>query len=220
MDVVAGVERGHAAQVAALGADLAARPPDDVVHVGGVEAVKVNVRVVAATNRDLEQMVESGAFRQDLYYRLNIFPIQLPPLREHREDIRPLGAYFLSRLSARMHRKPPSVPEAVWRRLEAHDWPGNVRELENVIERALILSPGGELVVPPVGVLETAAVSSAAAVSGAAVPFFDDAMRDLLRRALEAANGRIYGPGGAADLLRLKPTTLQGKLRKYGMRET
>jgi formate hydrogenlyase transcriptional activator len=191
----------------------------EVVRVGGTEGVRVDVRVVAATNRDLEQMVESGAFRQDLYYRLNIFPIHLPPLREHREDIRPLGAYFLSRLSARMHRKPPVVPEAVWLRLEAHDWPGNVRELENVIERALILSPGGELVVPTVEVLETAAVSSAAAGSGAAVPFFDDAMRDLLRRALEAANGRIYGPGGAADLLRLKPTTLQGKLRKYGMRE-
>jgi formate hydrogenlyase transcriptional activator len=204
----------------------------EVVRVGGGEGVKVNVRVVAATNRDLEQMVETGAFRRDLYYRLNIFPIHLPPLREHREDIRSLGAYFLSHMSARMHRKPPVVSEAVWRLLEAHDWPGNVRELENILERALILSPGEELVVPPVGASETTAArqpaaaaekrsvsSAAAAESKATVPSFDDATRDLLRRALEAAGGRIYGPGGAADLLRLKPTTLQGKLRKYGLRQ-
>jgi formate hydrogenlyase transcriptional activator len=193
----------------------------EVVRVGGDEGVKVDVRVVAATNRNLERMVESGAFRQDLYYRLNVFPIRLPPLREHREDLRALGAYFLSRLSARMHRKPPVVPEAAWRRLEAYDWPGNVRELENLIERALILSPGDELVVPSVGAVEQApppSASGAAAASGASVPTFDDAMRDLLGRALEAASGRIYGPGGAADLLRLKPTTLQGKLRKYGLK--
>jgi len=190
----------------------------EIARVGGVEAVKVNVRVAAATNRDLEQMVESGAFRRDLYYRLNVFPIHLPPLREHREDIRPLGIHFLARLSARMHRKPPAVSEAVWRRLEAHDWPGNIRELENFLERALILSPGEELVMPVLGGAETAALPSAsAAASGPPVPSFDEATRELLRRALEEAGGRIYGPGGAADRLRLKPTTLQGKLRRYGL---
>lgn len=191
----------------------------EIARIGGVEAVRVNVRVVAATNRDLEHMVESGAFRRDLYYRLNVFPIHLPPLREHREDIRPLAAHFLSRLSARMHRKPPVVPEAVWRRLEAHDWPGNIRELENLLERALILSPGTELMMPGVGAPEREALPSARAEAlSASVPSFDEATRELLRLALEKADGRIYGPGGAADLLRLKPTTLQAKLRRYGLR--
>ncbi len=199
---------------------LRALQEKEISRVGGAEAVKVNVRVVAATNRDLEQLVESGVFRRDLYYRLNVFPIHVPPLRLHREDIRPLVRHFLSRLSARMHRRPPAVPEDLWRRLEIYDWPGNIRELENFVERALILSPGDTLVVPEVGNSGRAVDSPRGAVEAEArVPSFDQATRDLLRRALDAADGRIYGPGGAADLLKLKPTTLQGKLRKYGMKE-
>jgi formate hydrogenlyase transcriptional activator len=198
---------------------LRALQEKEIVRVGGAEAVKVNVRVVAATNRDLEQMVETGAFRRDLYYRLNIFPVHILPLRERREDIRPLTLYFLSRLSARMHRKPPVVSDEAWRRLESHEWPGNIRELENLIERALILSPGSELSVPEVRTTGTAAVPvSGAAAEGSFVPPFDDAVRELLRRAMVEADGRIYGQGGAADRLRLKPTTLQGKLRKYGLK--
>ena len=116
-----------------------------VERVGGAEPVRVDVRVVAATNRNLEEMVARGTFRADLYYRLAVFPVELPALRERREDVRPLGAYFLARHAAAMHRRPPHVSEDVWRALEAHDWPGNIRELENFLQRALILSPGPEL---------------------------------------------------------------------------
>ena len=188
-----------------------------VERVGGTEPVTVDVRVVAATNRDLEEMVARGTFRSDLYYRLAVFPIELPPLRERREEVRPLAAHFLTRHAALMHRRPPRVSEESWRALEAHDWPGNVRELENYVQRALILSPGPELVLPalPAG-LERA--TPAAAQAPQAPGRFDDEVRTLIERALDHAGGRVYGPGGAASLLGLRPTTLQGKMRKYGVR--
>jgi formate hydrogenlyase transcriptional activator len=190
----------------------------EVQRVGGTEPVPVNVRVVAATNRDLEAMVRAGTFREDLYYRLNVFPILLPPLRERREDIRPLARWFLSRHAAAMHRKPPEVPEAAFRALEAYPWPGNVRELENFLQRALILSPGPVLVLPELPGTTASSPAPVSAASGPAVPRpWDEEMRDLLTRALEACEGRVYGPAGAAALLGLKPTTLQGKLKKYGV---
>jgi formate hydrogenlyase transcriptional activator len=187
----------------------------EVQRVGGTESVPVDVRVIAATNRDLEKLVQQGTFRSDLYYRLAVFPVELPPLRQRREEIRPLGTYFLARHAALMHRKPPQVSEATWRALESHPWPGNVRELENALQRALILSPGPELQVPDL----PAAARPAPAAGPAGVPgHFDDEMRALLERALQATGGRIYGPEGAAALLGLKPTTLQGKLRRFGVR--
>ncbi|HZY02241.1 MAG TPA: sigma 54-interacting transcriptional regulator [Anaeromyxobacteraceae bacterium] len=207
----------------------------ELTRVGGTETVSVDVRVVAATNRNLEEMVERGAFRQDLYYRLAIVPIQLPPLRERPEDIRPLATHFLARQAALMHRRPPSVPEAAWRALEAWPWPGNVRELENFLQRALIFSTGSELTLPelpppersggaaPVGGGSQATRSPPPAARQAHPPgpaltppgCFDDEVKALLTRALAAAGGRVYGPGGAAALLGLKPTTLQGKMRRY-----
>jgi formate hydrogenlyase transcriptional activator len=186
-----------------------------IERVGGEESVAVDVRVVAATNRSLERMVEEGAFRTDLYYRLSIFPIHLPPLRERREDIRPLAQHLLERHAARMHRRAPQVPEHLWPSLEAYSWPGNVRELENYLERALIMSPGPLLRAAAPGSEQTAPIPAAAA---AALPRFDEAVRALLAQALEATGGRIYGPAGAAALLGLRPTTLQGKLRKHGLK--
>ena len=191
----------------------------ELQRVGGSESVKVDVRVVAATNRDLEKMVAEGTFRSDLYYRLSVFPLQLPPLRERREEIRPLASYFLGRQAALMNRKPPNVPEPVWAALEAHAWPGNVRELENFLQRALILSPGPELRLPEP--FAPAALSARAPEARGEPPLrprrFDEEMRDLLGRALASCGGRVYGPEGAAALLGLKPTTLQGKLKKYGV---
>jgi formate hydrogenlyase transcriptional activator len=176
----------------------------------------VNVRVVAATNRDLERMVAEGTFRSDLYYRLAVLPVNLPPLRERPADVRPLAAYFLAREAALMHRKPPAVPEAVWAALERHPWPGNIRELENYLQRALILSPGPELQLPEPPVAPTA--DRAAQPPSAGPPGrFADEVRTLIERALAACGGRVYGPQGAATLLGLKPTTLQGKMRKYGI---
>jgi formate hydrogenlyase transcriptional activator len=181
-----------------------------VERVGGTAAVPVNVRVVAATNRDLEELVARGAFRADLYYRLAVFPVELPPLRERRDEVRALGAYLLARHAALMHRRPPRVAEETWAALEAHDWPGNVRELENLLQRALILSPGDELRLPPL----PASPSARPPAQGAPGPF-DAEVRALLLRALDHCGGKVYGPGGAAALLGLRPTTLQGKLRRH-----
>jgi formate hydrogenlyase transcriptional activator len=187
-----------------------------IERVGGTEPVRVDVRVVAATNRDLEEMVARGTFRADLYYRLAVFPVELPPLRERREEIRPLVNHFLARHAALMHRRPPRVPEDVWRALEAHDWPGNVRELENFLQRALILSPGPELVPPELR--SGLGRRPAAEPEAPGVPReFDEEVRALITRALEHAGGRVYGPGGAAALLGLRPTTLQGKMKRYGV---
>ncbi len=186
----------------------------ELTRVGGAEAVKVDVRVVAATNRDLEAAVAAGAFRQDLYYRLAVFPVRLPPLRERPGDLRPLAGHFLRRHAAAMHRRPPEVPEAFWRALAAHAWPGNVRELENYVQRALILSPGPVLEVP-------VQLGGAARAPAAARPVgtFEEEARAVIERALTEAGGRVYGPHGAAALLGLKPTTLQGKMKKYGIGE-
>jgi len=186
-----------------------------VERVGGTEPVRVDVRVVAATNRNLEEMVARGTFRTDLYYRLAAFPVELPPLRERREEIRALGGYFLARQAALMHRRPPRVGEEAWRALEGHSWPGNVRELENFLERALILSPGPDLVLPD---LPAPAARGPAPASAAGPRPFDEEVRALLERALAHCGGRVYGPGGAAALLGLRPTTLQGKLKRYRVR--
>jgi formate hydrogenlyase transcriptional activator len=205
----------HAVQVRLL----RALQEHEIVRIGSNEPIQIDVRVIAATHQPLERMVEERSFRSDLYYRLNIFPIQIPPLRERREDIRPLVEYFLGRHAATMHIKPPVLSEDALRMLEAYDWPGNVRELENYLARALIMSrgqepvlpellPGTKLQGPPLDMLETQKK----------VPGFDQTVRSLLRQALGATGGRIYGPSGAAALLGLRPTTLQGKMRKYGIK--
>ena len=201
----------------------------ELSRVGATDTVKVDVRVVAATNRDLERAVAAGAFRQDLYYRLAVFPVKLPPLRERTDDLEPLARHFLARHAAAMHRRPPEVPEGFWAALRAHRWPGNVRELENFVQRALILSPGpvlelaelmGALAPGPLGAgsAEPVTVASHAGGAGATGTFQDEA-RAVIERALEASGGRIYGPHGAAARLGLKPSTLQGKMKRYGIGE-
>jgi formate hydrogenlyase transcriptional activator len=187
-----------------------------VERVGGNDGVKVDVRVVAATNRNLEEMVARGTFRADLYYRLAVFPVELPPLRERREEIRPLANHLLARHAALMHRRPPHVGEEAWRALEAYDWPGNVRELENFLQRALILSPGHDLALPSLPSPAFRAQEPAQA-SDAAPGRFDDEVRRLIERALSHAGGKVYGSDGAAATLGLRPTTLQGKMKKYGV---
>jgi len=144
----------------------------------------------------------------------------VPPLRERREDVRPLASYFVARHAARMNRKPPRISERAWQVLEAHDWPGNVRELENYLERSLILCHGAELTLEegPSAERRTAPPRPEAQEQRPGVRPFEEAVRELLREALEAAGGRIYGPDGAAALLGLKPTTLQSKLQRYGVR--
>jgi formate hydrogenlyase transcriptional activator len=191
-------------------------------RVGGTEPVDVDVRVVAATHRDLEARVAAGAFREDLYYRLAVFPIALPPLRERPEDLRPLVEHFVARHAAQAGRRPPEIPDAFWGALRQHGWPGNVRELENVIQRALILSPGDVLELPgPLGSESALAPPPAAPPEPEDRPLgtFDDEVRSVIERALDGCGGRIYGPHGAAARLGLKPSTLQGKMKRYGVPE-
>lgn len=181
-----------------------------VERLGGGEAVAVDVRLIAATNRDLAADAHTGAFRADLFYRLNVFPIALPPLRDRAGDIPALCEHFLTHF-ARAHGKPASViPTGTLRRLAAHDWPGNVRELQNVIERAVIVSDGAELAVDPAWLAPSAPAETART--------WADQEKARLLAALRAAGGRVYGPGGAAQRLGLKPTTLYGKMRKHGLK--
>jgi formate hydrogenlyase transcriptional activator len=189
----------------------------EIERVGGENTYSVDVRLIAATHQPLEQMIAGGTFRSDLYYRLNIFPITLPPLRERLADLPVLAETLLERLAQRHGRLPPRFLPEVMDRLTRHSWPGNVRELENLLERALILTPGREpLALPPEFVgLGTAAQTRPTA--GSTVLSLDMALRQAIERALHESGGQIYGERGAAALLGVKPTTLQSKMRKLGI---
>ena len=177
-------------------------------RLGSTRTIKVNVRLVVATNRDLTGMVADKEFRSDLYYRLNVFPLTVPALRDRREDIPLLVRYFAQKFARRMNKKIDSISTEGMAALSQYDWPGNVRELENVIERATILSQGGEL---SVSVEKVASISNAATQS---VTTLEAAERDHIVRALQAAKWIIGGPNGAAVKLGMKRTTLQSKMHK------
>jgi len=204
---------------------LRALQEGEVERLGGDRAIAVDVRIVAATHRPLEAMVEGGAFRADLYYRLNVFPVVVPPLRERPEDLEPLVEHLLARAAARLGRRIPRVPPAALARLAGYAWPGNARELANVLERALILSRGDELKLddwPPARVgAPPPAPAGGTADRPARDGSFADALRRTIAQALAACDGRIYGASGAAARLGLKPSTLQSKMKRLGIeRET
>jgi len=195
-------------------------------RVGEEATRRTDVRVVAATNRDLGKDVEAGRFRRDLFHRLNVFPIVLPPLRERAGDIPRLAAHFLSQASQRHRRPGLRLTEPALRTLEAYAWPGNVRELQHVIERAVLLSSDSGLrldrVLPEVdGATVGHTEQSPHGAPAAVVPEIEWRRREQenLRAALLQAGGRIYGPDGAADLLGVKPTTLISRLKALGLRE-
>ncbi len=200
-------------------------------RVGGSNLIKVDVRVIAATNRDLFRSASEGTFRQDLYYRLNVFPVQLPPLRERCEDIPPLVHYFVRRFSLKIGRKITRIQRETMERLMNYNWPGNVRELENVIERAVILSTGIELEVGPGVLPEIAAVASAQAVVPRTAPeekgpeapspqSIDQVERNHILEVLMRTNWRIEGSDGAAALLNLNPSTLRSRMKKLGVQRS
>ena len=202
-------------------------------RLGGNRTLHVDVRVVAATNSELVQLVAEKKFRSDLYYRLNVFPIQLPPLRERPEDVPLLVRYFVQKFSRRQNKTVEYIPADVMDALIHYPWPGNIRELENLIERAVLLSPGRELRVP---VAELKALSQGGSSSmgiadnlGLALPMppgssshsivsLEEADRQHILRALRQTEWRIAGPHGAANLLGLKRTTLQARMRKLGIK--
>jgi transcriptional regulator with GAF, ATPase, and Fis domain len=180
-------------------------------RLGGTQTIPVNVRLVAATNRDLTKMVADKEFRSDLYYRLRVFPIMIPPLRERREDIPLLVNYFVDKHSRRLDRKIETIPPDIMRALTRWEWPGNIRELENFIERAVLLSKGPALRVP-LAELEVPEESNPEGDST-----LEATEREHILRVLRETKGKIAGPQGAAARLGLKRTTLNSKLKKLGI---
>ena len=178
---------------------------------------------MAATNRDLERDVKSGQFREDLFYRLSVFRMRVPPLRERLEDVPLLAAHFVERAQKRLNLKPVRLPRTEVARLTDYEWPGNVRELQNVVERAAILSRGGALrfeelrVSSPPSAGEHSKPSSCGRGPRTEVEL-KRAAREATLAALQESGGRIYGPGGAAERLGVKPTTFASRLRALGLR--
>jgi formate hydrogenlyase transcriptional activator len=184
-------------------------------RLGSARTQRVDVRFVAATNRDLARMVEDGSFRSDLYYRLNVFPITVPPLRERAEDIPALALHFVTQCARRLGRPVPSVSPAVMDVLARWTWPGNIRELQNVIERGVIQSTGSDFVLPLQDVQPKAPARPLGSKQAATL---QEAEREAIVRALRESGGVIAGPAGAAARLGLQRTTLQGKMRRLGIR--
>jgi formate hydrogenlyase transcriptional activator len=178
-------------------------------RLGSSRTIHVDIRMIAATHRDLSAMIRNNQFREDLFYRLNVFPIEIPPLRERREDIRLLVPFFVSRFSRRMQRQIRYISRSAMDALVNASWPGNIRELENFIERCVVLTEGDELYVPRAELKGIAGPTLIPTMS-----LFQNAERQLIINALKTAGGRISGKGGAAERLGLKRTTLQNKMRR------
>jgi formate hydrogenlyase transcriptional activator len=176
-------------------------------RLGSPRTIKVDVRVIAATNRDLAEAVRTGGFREDLYYRLSVFPIRVPPLRERAEDIPLLVWTFVKEFSSRMGKKITQVPRQTMAALQCHPWPGNVRQLRNTIEHGVIITAGETLMLPALDETMAAPPQTAA-----------DAEREHILRALEKTGGHIKGPNGAAAVLGLNPATLYSRMKKLGIR--
>jgi transcriptional regulator with GAF, ATPase, and Fis domain len=187
-------------------------------RVGGSRSISIDVRVITATNRDLESMVKNQQFRQDLWYRLNVFPIRMPCLRDRKEDIPELAEYFARRQSIEMNLpyQYRFAPDA-FAQLQRYSWPGNARELQNVIERALIISRGEPMSFPNLAPVESATSDQITCHASNHHLTLDEMMDHHIRQTLNLTNGRIAGKEGAADLLGINPSTLRGRMRKLGI---
>ena len=191
----------------------------EVERVGDTRPRKVNVRIIAATNRNLKDEVIAGRFRGDLFYRLSVFPVENPPLRERRDDIPRLAEHFIRAAAKRLGRKPPKLTAGTARQLAAQDWPGNIRELQNAIERAVILAQSGPLIFD--------APAPRTPSPAAAMPVSDSPLltrtelkqreRESIAAALAQTHGKVFGPAGAAALLGMKPTTLASRIKALGL---
>lgn len=198
----------------------------EIERLGGSRTIPVNVRVIAATNRDLWQMVEDRQFRSDLFYRLNVFPLELPPLRDRPEDIPLLAKHFTQKMARHMNRAIDAIPTEALRQLMSWDWPGNVRELENVIERAVLLTRGNSLnlhlnvrqsrLLPTLNE-DSALHSSMAQLLHPTTPENDEEERQRIVQVLRETNGIVAGPRGAATRLGMKRTTLLSRMQRLGI---
>jgi formate hydrogenlyase transcriptional activator len=203
-------------------------------RLGSIHTRRVNIRLVAATNRDLEKMIADREFRSDLYYRLNVFPIRIPPLRERKEDIPQLVSYFVQKFAKQMQKKIEAISPAVMKGLTAWEWPGNIRELENFIERAVIVTRGRSLDAPLGELRKTNTVAfmyaerhDLAQVAGeradsptditSVADEYERRQRDQIIRALTACRGRVGGADGAATRLGINRTTLLARMKKFGI---
>jgi len=195
---------------------LRALQEQEFERLGSSQTIRVDVRVIAATNQDLAELVVKKQFRADLYYRLNVIPICLPALRERTQDIPLLVEYFVQKLSARLNRTIDVIPDEVMEVLKAHDWPGNIRELQNFIERAMVFSPDSVLRLP-LKDLKQLVKQLVKQPSAAAARTLADADREHILETLKQTDGLIGGQGGAANRLGLPRTTLIYKMRKLGI---
>jgi transcriptional regulator with GAF, ATPase, and Fis domain len=183
-----------------------------IERIGSMDVTPVDVRVIAATNRNLEKEVAEGRFRLDLYYRLNVFPISLPPLRERTEDIPALAQHFIQLYNRKAGKKITGLSDKVLRNMTAHHWPGNIRELENVIERGVLLAKGTiieDTLLPAAPQKETSPDSRMKTIH--------ENERDYIISVLKKCNGKIWGAGGAAEVLNVPPSTLKSKMKKLGI---
>ena len=193
----------------------------EIERVGGVETIPVNIRVIAATHRDLERMLADGSFREDLYFRLRVFPIAIPPLRQRREDLPSLAQHFIRKkaLEMKLGTAPPLAPGAL-ERLMAYHWPGNARELENAVERELIVCRGRPLEFHDIAPARPSPGPPTASLPGAAMQLplpLDQVMAEHIRKVMQLCNGRVEGEKGAARLLQIHPSTLRKRMQKLGI---
>lgn len=187
----------------------------EIQRLGGNKTFKINVRVVAATNRSLEKEVAEGRFRLDLYYRLNVFPIQLPTLKERKEDIEALADYFLKKYAANSRKNVSSISLAALEQLKQYDWPGNIRELEHLIERNVLLAKTSEIEKFDI----SANNSSPLEVNDGKIKSMEEMEKEHIMNALQICNGKVSGSGGAAELLKMQPQTLYSKMKKLGIKQ-
>jgi len=188
----------------------------EIERLGGSYTKKINVRVITATNRNLEKEVAEGRFRLDLYYRLNVFPIELPALRQRKEDIPSLVYHFLDKYNKKASRTIAGISSAAMETLQTYDWPGNIRELEHLIERSMLMATGSEITAIDLPVASNASYPNTD--DNAKVKTMEEMERDHIMSILRICKGKVYGPGGAAELLNIPSTTLNSKIKKLGIK--
>jgi two-component system response regulator HydG len=187
----------------------------EIQRLGGNKTIKINVRIVAATNRSLEKEVAEGRFRLDLYYRLNVFPIQLPTLKERKEDIEALANYFLKKYAASSRKVVNSISAAALKQLMNYDWPGNIRELEHLVERNVLLAKTNEIEKFDL----PSTHSNPLEKNSGKMLSMEEMEKEHIMNALQICDGKVSGPGGAAELLKMQPQTLYSKMKKLGIKQ-